>query len=105
MNIINYIAEKSSQFSYLFLARLYSSLHQLEGELPKGLLESGMLSQHPFMVMPIWAAYKLGLYKIGGKMISRTIAKNTNKSLEEGLEGKGEEKLEEKTETKIEEKL
>lgn len=105
MNIINYIAEKSSQFSYLFLARMYSSLHQLEGELPKGIIESGMLAQHPLMVVPIWASYKLGLYKIGGKMISRTIAKNTNKSLEEGLEGKGEERLEEMAGEKPEEKL
>jgi len=44
MNIMNYIAEKSSHFSYLFLARVYSSLHQLQGELPKGLVESGMLA-------------------------------------------------------------
>ena len=101
MNIMNYIAEKSSHFSYLFLARVYSSLHQLQGELPKGIIESGMLAQHPFMVMPIWAAYKLGLYKIGGKMISKTIAKNTSKNLEEGLEVNKEEKLEEKMDEKL----
>ncbi|MBI2046642.1 hypothetical protein HYT26_00555 [Candidatus Pacearchaeota archaeon] len=98
---MNYIAEKSSQFSYLFLARVYSSLHRLEGELPKGIIESGMLAQHPLMVIPVWAAYKLGLYKTGGKMISKTIAKDTSKNLEEGLEGNKEEKLEKIMEEKL----
>ena len=87
MDITGYIAEKGAQIYNMLLIKAYmpfSQFSQLKDELPKGAIETGMLMQHPFLTMSVWAAYKLKIPKTIKKISKKAPFKTTGSSSEAG---------------------